>query len=64
MSIACFYGPSEQEKVKPLDKFVSEDCPTMYKETKFSDYLKNGFNRGLSGKANLQFSSLKLIPSR
>ncbi|MCO5610970.1 hypothetical protein L7F22_065217 [Adiantum nelumboides] len=61
MSIASFYGPNEHENVKPLDKFVTQDRPSMYKETKFSDYLKHGFSRGLNGKSNLQFSRHKLI---
>ncbi|KAI5084419.1 hypothetical protein GOP47_0000588 [Adiantum capillus-veneris] len=62
MSIACFYGPNEHEHVKPLDQFVTPERPTMYKETKFSDYLKHGFSRGLNGKSNLQFSRHKLVP--
>ncbi|KAI5063366.1 hypothetical protein GOP47_0021913 [Adiantum capillus-veneris] len=57
MSIACFYAPNEHEHVKPLNQFVTRGCPTMYKETKFGDYLKHGFNRGLNGKSNLEFSS-------
>ncbi|MCO5600908.1 hypothetical protein L7F22_055025 [Adiantum nelumboides] len=62
MSVACFYGPNEHEVVKPLDQFVTPDCPIMYKETIFSDYLKHAFSRGLNGKSNLQFCRLKLIP--
>ena len=56
ISIGCFYGPGDSDKIEPIDKFVSDDKPTMYKETMFSDYLKHGFSKELNGKSNLEFS--------
>jgi isopenicillin N synthase-like dioxygenase len=55
MSIACFYGPDENDTVAPIDLFVSDDKPMIYRETRFGDYIKHGFGKKLDGKANLEF---------
>ena len=56
MSIGCFFGPHDSDKIGPIDKFISDDKPTVYKETMFGDYLKHGFGKELNGKSNLEFS--------
>ncbi|KAH7296932.1 hypothetical protein KP509_26G045300 [Ceratopteris richardii] len=63
MSVACFFAPSEEDVVRPLKEFVDAEHPSLYKETKFCDYLRNGLSKPLSGKTNLKFSSLKLLPA-
>ena len=64
MSVACFYGPDENDTVAPIDKFVSDTKPYIYKATRFSDYLKNGFGRELNGKSNLELCRQHPLNSR
>ena len=56
MSIGCFYGPNDSDKIGPMDKFISDEKTTMYREIMFSDYLKHSFGKELNGKSNLEFS--------
>ncbi|KAH7296933.1 hypothetical protein KP509_26G045400 [Ceratopteris richardii] len=63
ISVACFFAPSEEDVVRPLKEFVDAEHPSLYKETKFCDYLRNGLSKQLRGKTNLKFSSLKLLPA-
>jgi isopenicillin N synthase-like dioxygenase len=55
MSIGCFYGPSDSDKIGPMPAFVADGRPSVYKDTVFRDYLAHGFGKELDGKSNLGF---------
>ena len=59
MSIACFFGPSEETIVAPLPKLIDEQNPPLYKATKFADYTHNfATNRLLANRGTLDFARI------
>ena len=44
MSVACIFGPKEDENIAPIEELVSEHQPARYKEVRFGDYLANVYN--------------------
>ncbi|KAH7296887.1 hypothetical protein KP509_26G043500 [Ceratopteris richardii] len=58
ISVACFYAPTEDDVIEPLQKFVSKGCPVLYKGSKFGDYLNHGFSKPLNGKSSLMYCAI------
>ena len=59
MSIACFFGPTEETIVAPLPALIDENNPPLYKATKFADYLHNFSNNGLlANRGTLDFARI------
>lgn len=59
MSIACFFGPTEESIIAPLPCFIDENHPPRFKPTKFADYVQNfSSNRLLSDRGTLDFARI------
>ena len=59
MSIACFFGPTEDTIVAPLPTLIDEQNPPLYKATKFADYLHNFSTNGLlANRGTLDFARI------
>ena len=44
MSVACIFGPKENEYITPIEGLVRENQPALYKGVRFGDYLTDVYN--------------------
>ncbi|XP_057817141.1 jasmonate-induced oxygenase 2 isoform X2 [Cryptomeria japonica] len=59
LSVATFYDPSRQTRIRPAPELVSKDSLPRYREVLYGDYVNAWYTKGPEGKRNIDELSIK-----
>jgi len=62
LSVVTFYAPSYEIEIGPMEEFVDENNPCMYRRYNHGEYSKNYLTNKLQGKKNLDFAKIQYAP--